>query len=284
MMPLDSSREAVSDLGNICVAKLIEAAEGLVRRGQHDAATVLFRAAMAADSGVDAQLAFAESFCRREEFRLAATHFLAVLSNLHAAEAPEAVAAVCNNLAVCYRGLGEFERAAVWQQQSIRCEQADGLRPVDPPRLACDLTNRACDAMAAGDFPLAKSLLLQSLAIERRRGAVSEQAADLGNLGIVALLTGRFTEARRLLWQSYRLHRRLDDACGCACDLVHLAEVWRRSGHSDREFACLERALSLLPCSGADVPLRRIRDRLDANRRARERGCASPLLDGPVDV
>src|SRR5258708_1418756 len=138
----------------------------------------------------------------------------------------EESAALCetawNNLAVVHRERGNVAQAAFCQQQSWKAalERAHAAES-SPAGWACQLTNRANDAILSGDFTLAERLLGSALTCDRLSHNLSEEADDWGNLGIVAALTGRMALARWRFAHAYQLHTRLGDERGMGCDLGH---------------------------------------------------------------
>jgi tetratricopeptide (TPR) repeat protein len=131
-----------------------------------------------------------------------------------------------NNLAVVHRELGDFVQAAICQQQAWKAalDLADAAE-LSPGSLACQLTNRANDAILARDFRLAERLLWSALRCDRLAGNLADEAADWGSLGIVSSLTGNLAAARSRFEQAHQIHAQLGDDRGMGCDLVHLAEL-----------------------------------------------------------
>jgi tetratricopeptide (TPR) repeat protein len=129
-----------------------------------------------------------------------------------------------NNLAVVFREQGESARAAVCQQQAWQAGFGDNSAD-SQNALSQNLTNRANDAILAGDYTLAERLLNVALEVDVRAGNCADEAADWGSLGIVALLTGQFDQARHCFSMASQIHKRLGDDRCLGCDLGHLGQL-----------------------------------------------------------
>lgn len=147
-----------------------------------------------------------------------------------------------NNLAVVHRERGDRARAAVCQQQSWRASLrlSDSSADATP---GTDLTNRANDAILAGDLRLAEKLLESALNCDARAENLADEAADWGNLGIVAALTGDIDKARYRFERAFWIHRNLGDDRGLGCDLRHLGELSVAAGDWKSAHGLLERSV-----------------------------------------
>lgn len=147
-----------------------------------------------------------------------------------------------NNLAVVHRERGELARAAVCQQQSWRAS-LENPAVGDDAASGTDLTNRANDAILAGDLPLAEKLLESALKCDARAANLADEAVDWGNLGIVAALAGDFDKARCRFERAFWIHRNLRDDRGLGCDLRHLGELSAATGDWKSAHGLLERSI-----------------------------------------
>src|SRR5258708_3401987 len=116
-----------------------------------------------------------------------------------------------NNLAVVFRERGESARAAVCQQQAWRAALGDSAADASSDLLSENLTNRANDAILAGDYRLAQRLLKSALVVDIQAENLAYEAIDWGSLGIVSYLTGRLDQARREFIRARQIHARLGD-------------------------------------------------------------------------
>lgn len=130
-----------------------------------------------------------------------------------------------NDLACTYRAHGNLEAAAHFQLLAATCER-QAAEQHEGRISATSLGNLACDAMLAGKFPIAESLLWKSLLAELAAGNDAGAAADWANLGLLAGLLGELDEAMERLWEALKLHRRLKDAFHTGLDLWHLAQIF----------------------------------------------------------
>lgn len=207
------------------VRRLLREAESAVARGNGTAAGIHFRQAVAADDTGEALNAFGLFQRQSGELEEALECFenLLVLAEKNADAELRAVAS--NNLACLCRDLGEPDVAASWQQQSWHAAQTHGVAAGTHVELGCDLSNRANDALLAGDLPLAERLFNLALKWEAANGSASRQGDDWGSLGLVAALRGDFETALERLQQATRLHREAGDMRGVGADLLNVAEL-----------------------------------------------------------
>ena len=87
------------------------------------------------------------------------------------------------------------------------------------------LNNLGNVALDQGDYPAARALLEESLAIRRELGDRWGIARALSNLGNVALNQGDYPAARALLEESLAIRRELGDRSGIPYSLEGLAAV-----------------------------------------------------------
>jgi non-specific serine/threonine protein kinase len=96
-----------------------------------------------------------------------------------------------------------------------------------------------------GDYPAARALYEESLAIRRELGDRSGMAGSLGNLGNVALEQGDYRAARALQEQSLAIKRELGDRTGMSISLSDLGEVALYQGDYPAARALYEESLPI---------------------------------------
>lgn len=246
------------DLSPVSLAPCIESARRLLVEAQHleslrqfAAAESILQAAVICDSSPTTMLAHAEFLVRRERLEDARAAYRAAWNQAALSGDPQLLSVVLHNLASVERQLGDWSTARSHQFRALSL----GLDAIDTSaeNLAADLTGRALDAMASGEYALAENLLLRSLAIERAAGALDGEAADCGNLGVLAGLRGDLSIGIRFLARAYSLHRQLCDDQGAGADLLNLAEIFLNSGRLSLTEKCLRRAVSNFRRVGAAV-------------------------------
>lgn len=215
----------------------------LAESGRHDEARVAFSAAVCCPPWPVAHNEFGCYLLQTECFDEAVEQFAILLTWAKEQGDANWRAVASNNLAAVYRTMGRIDLAASLQQQSILAACEDDYQSCGDSHLACDLGNRANDAILAGKYDLAEKLLRRSLLVETAIESLEGQAADWGNLGLVAALQGNVTEGIRNLWRAYRLHLRAADDRGVGCDLLNLAELFGRLGRWRTAVRCLRRAV-----------------------------------------
>ncbi len=138
----------------------------------------------------------------------------------------QAFIASANDLACAHRAAGDHETAAYFQLLAATSER-DGMSG----RIsATSLGNLACDALQAGRWAVAESLLWKSLLAELAAGNALGAAADWANLGLIAGLLGELSEAKERLWYALKLHRQQGDDFHVALDLWHLGQLLEIDG------------------------------------------------------
>ena len=95
----------------------------------------------------------------------------------------------------------------------------------NPHSIALSLSNVGHVALDQGDYPAARALLEESLAIRRELGDRHGIATSLSNLGYAALDQGDYPAARALLEGSLAIRRELGDQFGIPASLEGLAAV-----------------------------------------------------------
>ena len=238
-----------SEIG--AVRQLLRQAERLAAQGNCGAAKIHFQQAVATDDSGEALSAWG-LFQRQSgelEEALASFEQLLILADNNADAELRAVAS--NNLACLCRELGEPEVASSWQQQSWQAAQKHGVVAGTHVELGCDLSNRANDALLAGDFALAERLFNLALQWESANGSASRQGDDWGSLGLVAALQGDFETALERLQEATRLHREAGDLRGVGSDLLNVAELCAAQQDWEPGLRICEEAQQVLRNAGA---------------------------------
>jgi len=115
----------------------------------------------------------------------------------------------------------------------------------DRSGIAGSLGNLGNVASGQGDYPAARALYEGSLAIRRELGDPSGIANSLGNLGNVALYRGDYPAARALDEESLAIRRELGDRFGIAVSLSNLGQVAYEQGDYPAARALDEESLAI---------------------------------------
>ena len=257
----------------------LEQALRLTKLSRDPEARAAFVRAIDSDEELQARNEFGCYLLRLEQFEESAEQFSILLECAKVLGNTELRAVACNNLAAAYRGMGHTGIAAVFQQQSIASNLCEACDSTNSNLLACDLANRATDAIREGDLILARQLLYRALALEVADGSLEGQAADWGNLGVVALLMGEYHTAIRALWHAYRLHMRLEDDHGAASDLMNLAELFGKLGRWQASIQFLRRAAVQFKRANSCESLERARLMLKEATRIDDVARRNPILN-----
>lgn len=228
---------------NPSVIQLLDDAEWLAVNGRAEFACALFRRAAERDETGQAINAYGRFLWSRGELSAARDQFRLLLRMADSRNDTGLRSVAWNNLAAIHRELGEESVAASCQQQSWRAAQADRPNSDSCRDISAEWSNRANDAILAGDLQLAERLLIASVRWERRFGTSSGEAADWGSLGIVAAMKGYPLTAARHFWRAYRLHRQANDHRGMGSDLMHLGQLYADAGRCRIAVRLLERAI-----------------------------------------
>src|SRR5258706_5329523 len=111
--------------------------------------------------------------------------------------------------------------------------------------IASSLNSLGNMAFNQGDYPAARTLHEESLAIRRELGDRSGSAGSLNNLGLAARNQGDYPAARALLEESLAIHRELGDRFGIATSLSNLGNVVLNQGDHRAARALLEESLAI---------------------------------------
>jgi predicted ATPase len=115
----------------------------------------------------------------------------------------------------------------------------------DKRAVAVQLHNLSNLALDQGDYDQARAMLEESLAIKRELGDERGIAGSLGNLGLVAFSQGDYTAARSFYEESLALKRTLNDVRGIAITLGNLGNVFFEQGDYLAGRSLLEESLDL---------------------------------------
>jgi tetratricopeptide (TPR) repeat protein len=97
-----------------------------------------------------------------------------------------------------------------------------------------------------GDYPVARSLLEQSLILRRQSGNKRDEAQALNNLGVVAYHQGDFAQARVCYEECLALKRDAGDKRGIAITLNNIAELLKEQADYTQAISMFEESLELL--------------------------------------
>ncbi len=111
--------------------------------------------------------------------------------------------------------------------------------------IAHSLNNLGNVACEQGDYPSARALFEESLAIYRELGDRRGIAISLGNLGNVAYDQGDYPSARALYEESLAIHREMGDRWGIAASLNNLGNVACDQGDYPSARALHEESLAI---------------------------------------
>jgi predicted ATPase/DNA-binding winged helix-turn-helix (wHTH) protein len=115
----------------------------------------------------------------------------------------------------------------------------------DRPGIAAALGNLGNVALIQADYPPAKALHEESLAIRRELGDRFGSAALLSNLGIVALNQGDYPAAKSLFEEALAIRRELGDRAGIAVSLNNLGHGALNQGDYPAARTRLEESLAI---------------------------------------
>ncbi len=141
-------------------------------------------------------------------------------------------------MAVLYRlsaGLVAYEQGDYPSARAMLEESLALSREIgDKSGIAHSLNNLGLVAMEQGDYSSARALYEESLALRRELGDKWGIANSLGNLGLVAMEQGDYTAARALHSKSLALRMDLGEKKGIAAYLAGLGGVAVRVGEAER--------------------------------------------------
>jgi non-specific serine/threonine protein kinase len=140
------------------------------------------------------------------------------------------------------RAQGDFERARMWLEMSLRAYNDLG----DRQQGAMVRTHLGVLALMQGDLSLAARLLSEGLTMNERLGNRPFIAVGLTRLGEVKMREGQYAAARELLERAVALRRDLDDIAGVGQTLVAMGRNEHLRGDRARAVAFYRDALPLL--------------------------------------
>jgi tetratricopeptide (TPR) repeat protein len=258
---------------------VLEEAKRLANHGRHPEARATFNRAIAASECPVARNEFGCYLSQVECFDEAIEQFAELMNWAKRCGNEHWRSVACNNLAGVYRTIGRSDLAARAQQLSIVAASHDNYETGGDEHLACDLANRATDAILARKYRLAEQLLRRSLLVETALGSLAGQAADWGNLGLLAALRGDLALGRRNLWRAYQMHIRAADHHGAGCDLMNLSDILRQQGQWYAAIRLLRRSIEQFEVISAHESATAAQQRLDEAIRVIEVEQRNPLLN-----
>ena len=261
---------------SVKVGVLLKLARELAKNRRHEECYAVYTAAVRLDGTPMARNEFGCYLLEIDRADEAIDQFSSALDCALRLDDKTLRAMVCSNLAAAYRAAGCVETAAAFQQRSIPYA---GDFESEPSELSCDLSNRACDALLAGEYDLAEQLLCRALLLDVQNGSINGQAAVWGNLGV---LYGKRGESRRgvqCLRQAFRLHKKVRDVRGLGMDLLNLAELLEHSGQLSRAIEFLRKAIRHFEKARSDRLLRYARTILSNLQRCESLERQNPLLN-----
>ena len=116
----------------------------------------------------------------------------------------------------------------------------------DRGAIARSLNNLGLVAWDQSDYTSARALYEESLAINREQGARESLARSLNNLGLLAFEQGDYTSARVLHEESLAIVRELGDRSGIATSLNNLAELISAQGDHAAARRMYEESLAIV--------------------------------------
>jgi len=190
-------------------------------------------------------------------------------------------ARLLGHLGICYRRLGDLEKALDFQKRSLALKERLG----DRPEQAKTLGNIGLVYWELGDYPRAVESLKEGLDLARETGETGVEAsirnnlglvfdelgkydqsieqyqaalrihrelgnrenesAILGNLGGVQLMLGRYSDALKEYEEAYRISLEMDLKPSAAADLVNLARCRAGLGELQTALQLLDQSLAI---------------------------------------
>lgn len=205
--------------------------KSLLEAGRWGDAVATLRAVIARTGWLELQVTLGALLFERQHYFQAIAAWTAVIEAAGQQGRLDLLAAVYSNLAASFRELGDPTLARRFQQQALRYQDDFGAE---------DLLHLANDAIAAGHYELAESLLDATgdlLGDDPRL-----QAEIFATHGVIALRRGTPRLARRGLLTAYRAHLQIGDEAGAARDLLNTAEAFQTMNRLSAAQRCLEQA------------------------------------------
>jgi predicted ATPase len=139
-----------------------------------------------------------------------------------------------------WRARGHLAQGRVWLETALR------LGPIAPTAdRARALHGAGMLANWQSDFPRARTLLEEALAIRLEIGHLAEAAATLNQLGLIGLDVGELDDAERLCRQGLDIRRSLGDEGAVASSLNTLGGIVHFGGRTDEAGAMFEESLAI---------------------------------------
>ncbi len=121
--------------------------------------------------------------------------------------------------------------------------------------IAYSVSNLGTLAYMQEDYPAARSLFLEGLALARELGNKRAVAISLNNLGNLTYMQEDYPAARSLFMESLQIRRELGDNWGMAVSLAGLGAVAVESGQPHRGACQLGASDALQEAIGVAMPL-----------------------------
>ncbi len=224
---------------------LLEKAQFFESLGDHSQAEDFYHQAVEADGGSVAVNEACSYHFRQGHVNQAIDGFSQLLVTARQTRDEELESTALNNLAACYRELGDVAVANRFQQRALAAGQK-ASRDTDAAFVsAAELSNLANDAILERNFDLAEKLIEESLTMEIEAAHAEGQASDWATLGLIAGFQGNLAVAIERLNFAYRIHLRIGDNRMAARDLKNMAEVYAASDQMDSAVRSLKQARSL---------------------------------------
>ncbi|HET6422394.1 MAG TPA: hypothetical protein VFG20_01845 [Planctomycetaceae bacterium] len=205
--------------------------ESLLQAGRWSDAVATVRALLERTGWLELRVTLGALLFERQHYGDAIAAWTAAIEPASADGRRDVLASIYSNLAATYRELGDSVLARRFQQQALRFQDNFG---------ADDLLHLTNDAIAAGHFDLAESLLES---MDELLDTHPEWLAEIyATRGIIALRRGRPRVARRGLLTAYRAHRQIGDEAGAARDLLNAAEAFQMMHRLPAAQYCLTQA------------------------------------------
>ncbi|MEZ5942424.1 MAG: tetratricopeptide repeat protein [Planctomycetaceae bacterium] len=247
------------------------AAEGALHHAES-----FFAAAIAADEGATARIAYGTHLAELGEFDEAIRLLLKAWEQAKRDGSSQLRAWACQSLASSYRETGDFIAASQFQQLAIRAE-LDSYSGGEGSSLSTESRlGRASDWLQSSEFADAESLLQTCRTIDGDEGMSA--TAEL-NLGVAALRTGDIETALQRFYSAFQQFQDMQDAAGTSRALEAIAKVQLSLGNWTVARNLLDKANRLARHVGQRHRVRQLADAIVRLDRALKLLEADPLLN-----
>lgn len=224
---------------------LLEKAQFFESLGEHTKAEDFYAEAVDSDGGSVALNEACSYDFRQGRLNKAIDGFSQLLVTARRTSDEELQSTALNNLAACYRELGDVSVASRFQQRALAAGHTSGLESNAAFVSSAELANLANDAILDRNFDLAEKLIEESLTMEIESANAEGQASDWATLGLIAGFQGKLSVAIERLHFAYRIHVRIGDNRLAARDMKNMAEVYAASNQVDSAMRYTKRARSM---------------------------------------